>query len=137
MNTPATCPITKTPSWTAQENTNNNTPVNTEVLLLARTPGADHDDQVAGANSAITINIRIRIIAAPGRNNCKQVIDASHSVAVDVRAVRRTLVTDGVAAVVDPAAIDLIRIVPAHHRIRQRGVAVAVDPAAVVGGGVV
>ncbi len=32
MNTPATCPITKTPSWTAQENTNNNTPVNTEVL---------------------------------------------------------------------------------------------------------
>ena len=32
MNTPTTCPITKTPSWTAQENTNNNTPVNTEVL---------------------------------------------------------------------------------------------------------
>ncbi len=32
MNTPATCPITKTPTWTAQENPNNNTPVNTEVL---------------------------------------------------------------------------------------------------------
>ena len=32
MNTPTTCPITKTPSWTAQENINNNTPVNTEVL---------------------------------------------------------------------------------------------------------
>ncbi len=32
MNTPTPCPITKTPSWTAQENTNNNTPVNTEVL---------------------------------------------------------------------------------------------------------
>ncbi len=32
MNTPATCPITKTPSWTAQKNINNNTPANTEVL---------------------------------------------------------------------------------------------------------
>ena len=32
MNTPTACPITKTPSWTAQENINNNTPVNTEVL---------------------------------------------------------------------------------------------------------
>ena len=32
MNTPTACPITKTPSWTAQENIINNTPVNTEVL---------------------------------------------------------------------------------------------------------
>ena len=32
MNTPTACPITKTPSWTAQVYTNNNTPVYTEVL---------------------------------------------------------------------------------------------------------
>ncbi|MDP7028593.1 MAG: hypothetical protein QF733_00035 [Phycisphaerales bacterium] len=32
MNTPTTCPITKTPSWTAQENIHNNTPAIAEVL---------------------------------------------------------------------------------------------------------
>ncbi len=110
--------------------------MNTEVLLLARSPSTDHGEQVVGANNAITINIRIRIIAAPGRNNCKQVIDANHSVAVDVWAVWWTLVTDGVAAVVCPSIgwVDLVGIVPAHHRIGQCGAAVpAVDPAAGVG----
>ncbi len=51
--------------------------------LFARSPRTNDRKKIVGANSAITINIRIRIIAAPGRNNCKQVIDANHSVAVD------------------------------------------------------
>jgi len=60
MNTPATCPITKTPSWTAQENTNNNTPVNTEVLwgggeLLTRSPSIDDRRQIVHADEAVAI----------------------------------------------------------------------------------
>jgi hypothetical protein len=34
---------------------NNNTPVNTEVLLLARTPGADHDQQVLDVDDTIAV----------------------------------------------------------------------------------
>ena len=39
---------------------------------------------------------------------------------------------------IGPRTVDIVRSVPAHHRIRQRGVAaLAVDPAALVVGGVV
>jgi hypothetical protein len=54
MNTPTACPITKTPSWTAQVNINNNTPVNTEVLwggglwwgLWAGAPVLEQDQEI-------------------------------------------------------------------------------------------
>jgi len=109
--------------------------------LLAGAPRTNDRKKIVDANSAITINICIRIIAAPGRNNRKHVIDANHPVAVDIRAGWWALVTDGVAALVFPPIdwVDLIGIVPTHHRIRQRGVAVVIvgDPAAVVVGGVV
>ena len=106
--------------------------------LRARPPSIDDRLQIVHVDEAAAINISIRIITAPSLKNSKQVMDGDEAVAVDVRA-DRTLATDGVAAVVDPAAIDLIRIVPAHHRIRQRGAAVviAVDPAARAASGVV
>ena len=102
--------------------------MNTEVLwggggLLARPPRSQNGEQVENTDKAIAIYIRIWIVAAPCRNNCKHIVPVNERIAVGIRA-DRALVTDSVAAVVDPAAIVLIRIVPAHHRIRQRGAAV-------------
>ena len=66
MNTPTTCPITKTPSWTAQENINNNTPVNTEVLwsgglwwglLRTSAPTANHVQQVLDVDVAVAVRV--------------------------------------------------------------------------------
>ena len=103
--------------------------------LLAGTPSIDDRRQIVHADEAVAINIRIRIITAPSLKNSKQVMDGDEAVAVDVRA--RTLVTGGVAAVVCPTIdwVDLIRSIPAHHRIRQCGAAAGgtVDPAAVPG----
>ncbi len=62
MNTPTACPITKTPSWTAQKNINNNTPVNTEVLwggglwwglLRASAPTAHHVQEVFDVDDTV------------------------------------------------------------------------------------
>ena len=65
MNTPATCPRTKTPTLTAQENTNNNTPVKTEVLwsgglwwgLWAGAPVFKQDQQIANADKSVSIDV--------------------------------------------------------------------------------
>ena len=65
MNTPTACPITKTPYWTAQVNTNNNTPVNTEVLwggglwwgLWAGAPLLKQVQQIIYVNLAFTKNV--------------------------------------------------------------------------------
>ena len=101
--------------------------------LRAGPPSIDDRRQIVHTDDSVAINIRIRIITAPSLKNSKQVMDGNKAVAADVRAVRRAHIGNSVATVVDPAAIDLIRIVPAHHRIRQRGAAVvsAADPAAV------
>ena len=74
---------------TSPTSLNNNTPVNTEVLLLARPPSTDHGEQVVRSDDAVAVDICIRIIAAPGRNNCKHVIDTNQSIARDVVDARR------------------------------------------------
>ena len=79
MNTPTACPITKTPSWTAQENTNNNTPVNTEVLwgggvwwgLRAGAPVAKHVQKVFDVDDTVTVGIaRATDVVAPTISPC-------------------------------------------------------------------
>ncbi len=59
------------------------------VGLLAGTPVGDHCEQVVGSGDAVAVDICIRIIAAPGRNNCKHVIDTNQSIARDVADARR------------------------------------------------
>ena len=106
--------------------------------LFARSPRTNDRKKIVGANSAITINISIRISAAPRHNNSKHVIHVYKAVTVGIRTVWWSLVTDGVVAVVYPIANNLIRGVPAHHRIRQRGAAPGtIDPAAIEAGGMV
>ncbi len=57
--------------------------------LLARPPVGDHCEQVVSSGDAVAVDICIRIIAAPGRNNCKHVIDTNQSIARDVADARR------------------------------------------------
>jgi hypothetical protein len=67
------CPITKTPSWTAQVNTNNNTPMNTEVLwggglwwwlLSAGAPCANQNENVVDADDAVAVDVAALIASA-------------------------------------------------------------------------
>ena len=66
MNTPTACPITKTPSWTAQVNIKNNTPVHTEVLwvcglwwglLRTSAPTAKHVQQVLDVDDTVAVRV--------------------------------------------------------------------------------
>ena len=103
------------------------------VGLLAGTPVGDHCEQVVGSGDAVAVDICIRIIAAPGRNNCKHVIHADKAVTADIRTVWWTLCTDRVAAAVNPITSDLIGIVATDCGVADHGAAPGTgDPAAAV-----
>ena len=92
MNTPTACPITKTPYWTAQANTNNNTPVNTEVLwggglwwgLLRadRVPALDKDQQVIDVGGAVMVDVALADTGCCMQ--CTQVICINITIAIEV-----------------------------------------------------